>query len=80
LRRRSGLGFNPFVRYRRTPRVEARLSASRERILSGAPAIVAERGDAGCPMAAVAREAGVATGSAAGHLITFAQRSIGAVA
>ncbi|MFB9835104.1 TetR/AcrR family transcriptional regulator [Actinoallomurus acaciae] len=53
--------------YRRTPRVEARLSASRERILSAALAIVAERGYAGCSVAAVARRAGVATGSVYRH-------------
>lgn len=53
--------------YRRTPRVEARLSASRERILSAALAIVAEHGYAGCSVAAVARQAGVATGSVYRH-------------
>ena len=53
--------------YRRTPRVEARLSASRERILSAALAIVAEHGYAGCSVAAVARRAGVATGSVYRH-------------
>jgi AcrR family transcriptional regulator len=55
------------VPYRRTPRVEARLSASRERILSAALAIVAERGYAGCSVAAVARRAEVATGSVYRH-------------
>lgn len=53
--------------YRRTPRVEARLSASRERILSAALTILAKHGYAGCSMAAVAREAGVATGSVYRH-------------
>jgi AcrR family transcriptional regulator len=53
--------------YRRTPRVEARLSASRERILSAALAIVAEHGYAGCSMVAVARRAGLATGSVYRH-------------
>ncbi len=53
--------------YRRTPRVEARLTASRERILAAALAIVAEHGYAGCSVAAVAREAGVATGSVYRH-------------
>jgi AcrR family transcriptional regulator len=53
--------------YRRTPRVEARLSASRERILSAAQAIVAEQGYAGCSVAAVARRARVATGSVYRH-------------
>jgi AcrR family transcriptional regulator len=55
------------VPYRRTPRVEARLNASRERILSAALAIVAEHGYAGCSVAAVARRAGVATGSVYRH-------------
>jgi AcrR family transcriptional regulator len=55
------------VPYRRTPRVEARLSASRERILSAALAIVAEHGYAGCSVAAVARQAAVATGSVYRH-------------
>jgi AcrR family transcriptional regulator len=55
------------VPYRRTPRVQARLSASRERILSAALSIVAERGYAGFSVAAVARRAGVATGSVYRH-------------
>jgi AcrR family transcriptional regulator len=55
------------VPYRRTPRIQARLSASRERILSAALAIVAEHGYAGCSVAAVARRAGVATGSVYRH-------------
>ncbi len=53
--------------YRRTPRVEARLTASRERILAAALAIVAEQGYAGCSVAAVARRAGLATGSVYRH-------------
>ncbi|GAA4629014.1 hypothetical protein GCM10023196_047860 [Actinoallomurus vinaceus] len=53
--------------YRRTPRVEARLSASRDRIRAAALAVVAERGYAGCSIAAVARRAGVATGSVYRH-------------
>jgi AcrR family transcriptional regulator len=77
--------------YRRTPRVEARLSASRERIVSAALAIVAEHGYAGCSVAAVARRAGVATGSVYRHFPakadlvaevfrTAAQREVDAVA
>src|SRR5262249_53781120 len=58
---------NSCMAYRRTPRVEARLSASRERILSAALAIVAEHGYAGCSIAAVARRAGIATGSVYRH-------------
>ncbi|MCW2945915.1 MAG: ArcR family transcriptional regulator [Actinoallomurus sp.] len=53
--------------YRRTPRVEARLSASRERVLAAALAIVAEHGYAGCSVAGVARRAGMATGSVYRH-------------
>ncbi|GAA0325729.1 TetR/AcrR family transcriptional regulator [Actinoallomurus spadix] len=53
--------------YRRTPRIEARLSASRERIRAAALAVVAERGYAGFSIAAVARRAGVATGSVYRH-------------
>lgn len=77
--------------YRRTPQVEARLSASRERILSATLAIVAEHGYAGCSVAAVARRAGVATGSVYRHFPakadlvaevfrTAAQREVEAVA
>lgn len=77
--------------YRRTPRIEARLSASRERILAAALAIVAEHGYAGCSVAAVARRAGVATGSVYRHFPakadlvtevfrTAAQREVDAVA
>lgn len=83
--------FNSYVPYRRTPRVEARLSASRERILSAAIAIVAQRGYAGCSVAAVARGAGVATGSVYRHFPakadlvaevfrTASQREVNAVA
>jgi AcrR family transcriptional regulator len=55
------------VAYRRTSRTEARLTALREGILAAALAIVAERGYAGCSVAAVARRAGVATGSVYRH-------------
>jgi AcrR family transcriptional regulator len=55
------------VPYRRTPRVEARLSASRDRIRAAALAVVAEQGYAGFSIAAVARRAGVATGSVYRH-------------
>ena len=53
--------------YRRTEQVEARLSASRERILGAALRLVAEQGYAACSIAAVARQAGVATGSVYQH-------------
>jgi AcrR family transcriptional regulator len=55
------------VAYRRTERVQARLSASRERILAAALEIVAEHGYRGCSVAAVAERAGVATGSVYRH-------------
>jgi AcrR family transcriptional regulator len=47
--------------------VEARLSASRDRIRAAALAVVAERGYAGCSITAVAQRAGVATGSVYRH-------------
>lgn len=47
--------------------MQARLSASRERILSAALELVAEHGYAGCSVAAVADRAGVATGSVYRH-------------
>jgi AcrR family transcriptional regulator len=55
------------VAYRRTEQVEARLSASRERILDAALRLVAGEGYAGCSVAAVAQRAGVATGSVYQH-------------
>jgi AcrR family transcriptional regulator len=53
--------------YRRTERIEARLSASRERILAAALELVAEHGYAGCSVAAVAERAGLATGTVYRH-------------
>lgn len=47
--------------------MQARLSASRERILSAALALLAEHGYAGCSVAAVAERAGIATGSVYRH-------------
>lgn len=49
--------------YRRTPAVEQRLEAARARLLEAATALVAERGYAGCSMAAVAERAGAGTGT-----------------
>ncbi|PRX92370.1 TetR/AcrR family transcriptional regulator [Allonocardiopsis opalescens] len=77
--------------YRRTPAVEARLTASRERILAAALALVAQEGYAGCSVAAVARHGQVATGSVYRHFPnkaslvtevfrTACQREIAAVA
>lgn len=49
--------------YRRTPAVQRRLEAARVRLLDAATALVAERGYAGCSMAAVAERAEVGTGT-----------------
>ncbi|WP_425559879.1 TetR/AcrR family transcriptional regulator [Kitasatospora paranensis] len=53
--------------YRRTPAVQARLDAQRAAVLQAAVALLAERGYAGCSMAAVAERAGIATGSMYRH-------------
>ncbi|WP_406404815.1 TetR/AcrR family transcriptional regulator [Streptomyces sp. NBC_00879] len=53
--------------YRRTPEMQARLTALRGRILTAALDIVAEQGYAGCSVAAVAARADVATGSVYRH-------------
>ena len=53
--------------YRRTPQVQARLDAQRATILDAAAELLAERGYAGCSVAAVAERAGVATGSVYRH-------------
>jgi AcrR family transcriptional regulator len=55
------------VPYRRTPQVQARLDAQRAAILFAAAELLAERGYAGCSVAAVADKAGVATGSVYKH-------------
>ncbi|MFF2625907.1 TetR/AcrR family transcriptional regulator [Kitasatospora sp. CB02891] len=53
--------------YRRTAAVQARLDGQREAVLRAAVALLAERGYAGCSMAAVADRAGIATGSMYQH-------------
>lgn len=53
--------------YRRTPAVQARLDAQRDAVLRAAVALLAERGYAGCSVAAVAERAGIATGSMYRH-------------
>jgi AcrR family transcriptional regulator len=55
------------VPYRRTPQVQARLDGQRATILDAAAELLAERGYAGCSMAAVAEKAGMATGSVYRH-------------
>ena len=58
--------------YRRTPAVQDRLDATREGVLDAARALVAGNGYAGVSIAAVARRAGVATGTVYRH---FADKS-----
>ncbi|WP_067481917.1 TetR/AcrR family transcriptional regulator [Actinomadura hibisca] len=53
--------------YRRTPGVQARLTASRERIVTAALELVAEGGYRACSVAAVADRAGLATGTVYRH-------------
>ena len=54
--------------YRRTAGVEARLAAQRARIVAAATHQLAEHGYAGCSIAAVARRAGVASGTVYNHV------------
>ncbi len=53
--------------YRRTPATQERLDATRAGIVEAATRLVADAGYAGCSMAAVATEAGVATGTVYRH-------------
>ncbi len=53
--------------YRRTPAVQERLDAQRARLLDAATTAVATHGYAGCSIAAVAKNAGVATGTLYRH-------------
>ncbi len=55
--------FTSCVAYRRTPAVQARLDAQAGLIVQAATKVLAEAGYAGMSMAAVAAEAGVATGT-----------------
>lgn len=59
--------FTAWVPYRRTPQVQARLDAQRAAILAAANELLAERGYAGCSVAAVAERAGIATGTVYKH-------------
>jgi AcrR family transcriptional regulator len=61
------------VPYRRTPKVQERLDAQRETIISAATRQLAEHGYAGCSVAAVAERAGVAVGSVYRHFPTKAE-------
>lgn len=62
--------------YRRTPAVQARLDAQREAVLQSAVLLLADRGYAGCTMAAVADRAGIATGSLYQHFANKAELSV----
>ncbi|NLE80698.1 MAG: TetR/AcrR family transcriptional regulator [Rhodococcus sp.] len=53
--------------YRRTPAVQDRLDALRERLIESATNLVARSGYAGCSVAAVAADAGVGTGTVYRH-------------
>lgn len=53
--------------YRRTPRIQARLDAQRSAVLIAAADILARSGYAGCTIAAVAAEAGIASGTVYQH-------------
>ncbi|MHA6804613.1 TetR family transcriptional regulator [Salinifilum ghardaiensis] len=59
--------------YRRTPAVQARMDAQRAAVLDAAVSLLAERGYAGCSMAAVAARAGIATGSVYRHFPSKAE-------
>ena len=54
--------------YRRTAGVQARLDAQRARIVAAATHQLADRGYAGCSVAAVAERAGVASGTVYNHV------------
>jgi AcrR family transcriptional regulator len=56
------------VVYRRTDQVQARLDGQRARILAAATHQLAAHGYAGCSVAAVARQAGVASGTVYNHV------------
>src|SRR3954470_20456 len=53
--------------YRRTEHVQARLDAQRMRIIDAATELLADRGYAGCSIAAVSARAGVSTGTVYNH-------------
>ncbi|HLY33847.1 MAG TPA: TetR/AcrR family transcriptional regulator [Jatrophihabitantaceae bacterium] len=53
--------------YRRTPEIQARIDGQRVAIVDAAATLLAERGYAGCSIAAVAARAGVAAGTVYRH-------------
>ena len=53
--------------YRSTPRTEAKRAEARERVVTAAHDLIAQGGYKAAPVAAVARRAGVATGSVYRH-------------
>lgn len=53
--------------YRRTEQVQARLDAQRMRIIDAATELLADRGYAGCSIAAVSARAGVSAGTVYNH-------------
>lgn len=53
--------------YRRTPAIQARIDAQRDAIVAAAAGLLADRGYAGCSIAAVAARAEVAAGSVYQH-------------
>lgn len=61
------LRFTPSVAYRRTPAVQHRLNANRERIVNAAIDLVARDGYNGCSIAAVASRADIGTGTLYRH-------------
>jgi AcrR family transcriptional regulator len=70
---RSELWFTSCVAYRATERTEARRAATRERIVDGAHSLIAQGGYRAAGVAAVAREAGVATGTVYRHFPSKAE-------
>jgi AcrR family transcriptional regulator len=65
--------FTSSVPYRRTPQVQARLDAQHATIFDAAIELLADRGYAGCSVAAVAAKAGIATGSVYRHFPSKAE-------
>ncbi|WP_210495201.1 TetR family transcriptional regulator [Patulibacter sp. SYSU D01012] len=62
--------------YRRTPAVDERLSAARERLVDAATAVVADAGWAGASVTAVAAAAGMSVGSVYAHVASKADLAV----